>query len=85
VADHLPPTWFSVPGRGQVWHFGPVRPNQGRVGVCGIGLIAGFKVAREPRDGRICKRCEAAVNVLGPWLRDDDDLSAVEFVEVRRG
>lgn len=49
---HLPPTWFRSPGRGQAWHFGPARPNRGRIAPCGIGLPSGYKVAREPIGGR---------------------------------
>ncbi len=89
---HLPPTWFrDVAGyrfRGPrpAWHFGPARPSRGRIAPCGIGLVSGYEVAREPIGGRVCKACQCAANVFGPWLVDDDDLSqAVFVVEVPRG
>lgn len=69
---HIAPTWFRAHGRGHAWHFGPARPNQGRVAPCGIGLISGYEVAREPIVGRVCLACERAANVLGPWLVGDE-------------
>ena len=75
IPGHQPPTWFRDAGgyrfRGPrpAWHFGPARPNQGRVAPCGIGLISGYEVSREPIGGRVCKVCGVAV--LGLRTRQD--------------
>ena len=77
--------WFRSSPRG-AWHFGPADSPSVRSGACGLVMTVGetAPISVLLRDGKVCRQCRTAANVLGPYLTDLP-LEVLQFVAANLG